>query len=79
MRTFSLKISDSLLRRLETVARARDKSKSQLVREALDSYLDGERPASKGSILDVAGDLIGCVEGPGDLSTNEAYFEDFGK
>ncbi len=24
-------------------------------------------------------DFIGCVEGPGDLSTNKKYFEDFGR
>jgi hypothetical protein len=32
------------------------------------------------SFLDVAGDLIGCLEGlPSDLSTNNSYMDDFGK
>jgi hypothetical protein len=30
------------------------------------------------SMLDRAGDLIGSVEGPPDLSTNETYMEGFG-
>jgi hypothetical protein len=31
------------------------------------------------SFLEVAGDLIGCLDGPGDLSTNPKYFESFGR
>ncbi len=27
------------------------------------------------SALEAAGDLVGCVEGPGDLSTNKKYLE----
>ncbi|UBF30512.1 DUF2281 domain-containing protein (plasmid) [Kovacikia minuta CCNUW1] len=30
------------------------------------------------SVLEAAGDLIGAVEGPGDLSTNPKYMEGFG-
>ncbi len=30
------------------------------------------------SALDVSRDLVGCVEGPGDLSTNPKYMESFG-
>jgi hypothetical protein len=38
-------------------------------------------PARKRSptVMDLAGDLIGCVEGPGDLSTNPQYMEGFGQ
>jgi uncharacterized protein len=31
------------------------------------------------SFLEVAGDLIGCLDGPGDLSTNPEYFAGFGR
>lgn len=31
------------------------------------------------SVLEVAGDLIGAVEGSGDLSTNPKYMEGFGQ
>ncbi|NBO30927.1 MAG: hypothetical protein LVT47_10640 [Cyanobacteria bacterium LVE1205-1] len=30
------------------------------------------------SALDVSRDIVGCVEGPGDLSTNPKYMEGFG-
>ena len=30
------------------------------------------------SVFDAAGDLIGCVEGPRDLSTNQDYLEGYG-
>lgn len=31
------------------------------------------------SVLEAAGDLIGAVEGPGDLSTNPKYMKGFGQ
>lgn len=31
------------------------------------------------SFLEAAGNLIGCLDGPGDLSTNPKYFEGFGR
>ena len=31
------------------------------------------------SALETAGDLVGCVEGPSDLSTNKAYMAGFGQ
>ncbi len=31
------------------------------------------------SFLEAAGGLIGCLDGPGDLSTNPKYFEGFGR
>ncbi len=34
---------------------------------------------AKGSCLELAGDLVGSLEGPGDLSTNKSYFKDFGR
>lgn len=31
------------------------------------------------SFLEAAQKYIGCIEGPADLSTNKAYFKDFGR
>jgi hypothetical protein len=31
------------------------------------------------SFLEAAAELIGCLDGPGDLSTNPKYFEGFGR
>ena len=37
------------------------------------------RIPTPGSALELAGDLVGCVEGPGDLTTNPKYMEDYGR
>jgi len=80
MKTISLKLPERLLRRLESAARERGESKSELVRTALEQMLNGAG-TGKGpvSALDLAGDLVGCGEGPGDLSTNPKYMEGFGR
>jgi Arc/MetJ-type ribon-helix-helix transcriptional regulator len=82
MKTISLKLADELLRELERAARERGQSKSEVVRVALAQFLsNGQRAESTRPIsaLELAGDLVGCAEGPGDLSTNPKYMEGYGK
>jgi hypothetical protein len=79
MKTISLKLTEHLLRTLERAAREQGKSKSQIVRTALQHYLNGDRPIPPGSALEAAKPWIGCVEGPGDLATNPKYMERFGE
>jgi ribbon-helix-helix CopG family protein len=79
MKTVSLKLADALLRKLERAARARGESKSEVIRSALEQYLDGEPTIPPGSALEAARPWIGCVEGPGDLATNPKYLEGFGE
>jgi predicted DNA-binding protein len=76
MKTISLKLPPSLSVRLERAARERGKSKSEVIRAALEQHLKGERPMSA---LELAGDLVGCCEGPADLSTNPQYMEGYGE
>jgi hypothetical protein len=95
--TLTIQLPDELVRRLnEAAARSRIEP-TDIVRDALESFLsdqpagNGARPADAfsetehaitprpGSCLERAGDLVGSVEGPGDLSTNPKYMEDFGK
>jgi len=80
MKTISLKLTENLLRKLDRTARERGQSKSDVVRAALEEYLNGERTKGRPlSALELAGDLVGCAEGPGDLSTNPKYMEGYGK
>jgi metal-responsive CopG/Arc/MetJ family transcriptional regulator len=80
MKTISLKLTEDLLHKLERTARERGQSKSAVVRAALEQFLNGERAKGRPlSALELAGDLVGCVEGPGDLSTNPKYMEGFGE
>jgi hypothetical protein len=48
-----------------------------VIREALERFLN-EAPAHPDSCLALASDLIGCVEGPADLSHNKKLLEGFG-
>ena len=79
MSTVSLKLPDALHRRLAGAAKRTGRSKSALVREALERYLDGVEPASSGSVYELVSDLVGSGEGPRDLSTNARYLRGFGK
>ena len=79
MTTLSLKVPKTLAGRLAETARRRGISRSALVREALLAFLENGRPRKRPSALDLAGDLCGCLKGPGDLSYNKKYMEDFGR
>jgi len=77
----TIRIPQTLGQRLRHRSRIQGQSESELVREALETYLGQspkERPAFE--LAEEAG-LIGCVRRapPKDLSTNRRYFEDFGK
>ncbi len=78
MKTVSLKLAESLDYRLAATAKERGTTKSELLREAIQTYLDEEAPHIPGSCLDLADDVIGCTEGPPDLSVNGKYLEGFG-
>ncbi|MCI0357716.1 MAG: ribbon-helix-helix protein, CopG family [Planctomycetaceae bacterium] len=75
----SLKLPAQLNKKLAVAAKKGRTTKSAVVRKALDAYLNGKKTAKKGSFLELAGDLVGRFEGPGDLSYNPEYMRDFGK
>lgn len=77
MTTISLKLPDALAARLDALARRRRVSRSELVREAVTALVEGSR--AEPSVDDLAGDLVGSLEGPGDLATNERHMRGFGR
>lgn len=79
MEAISLKMPKSLSLRLAQTARKQNRSKSAIVREAVDIYLRSEGAELEESALDQVADLVGIFSGPGDLSTNKAYLEDLGR
>lgn len=79
MKTVSLKLPDDLARTLEDRARSRGTTKSEIVRAALAGYFAQSPPPGKGSFLALARDLVGCLEGPGDLSSNKEYLKGYGR
>lgn len=79
MKTLSLKLPDELARALEDRARSQGTTKSEILREALAGYFARNPLPRNGSFLALAGDLVGCLEGPGDLSHNKEYLKGYGR
>jgi hypothetical protein len=78
MRTISLKLPDDIDARLEARARDLGMTKSEITREALLRYLDGE-PTPGVSCLDLVRDLVRTARGPGDLASNKKYLRGYGR
>ena len=79
MRTITLKLPDHLADRLDQSAADGNTTRSAVVRAALEKSL-GEEKAGTGSCFDLAGDLVGSIQGlPADLATNPAHMEGFGR
>jgi Arc/MetJ-type ribon-helix-helix transcriptional regulator len=79
MKTIALKLPDELLTKIEHAANKRGKTRSAVMREALEDFLADNRNLAGGSCLDLARDLAGCVQAPEDLSTNPTHMDDYGK
>lgn len=77
MTTISLKLPAPLNLRVESEARRRRMTKSQVVRECVEQSLNG--PAKDVSCHDLASDLAGSLSGPKDLATNPKYLKGFGR
>ena len=79
MKTLSLKLPDEVDARISAIAKRRQSNKSEVVRNALDAYLAKETTPQKVSVLEVAGDLVGSLEGPGDLSHHDEHMRGYGE
>lgn len=80
MRTISLKLPDDLLVQLDSEAKARQVTKSSLIRESLRKAFCKQSPGGEISCYDLAGDLAGTVKGlPKDLGDNPKYMNGFGQ
>jgi len=80
MKVLSIKVPEALERKLSAVVRKRGCRKSAVVRQALERFLDNSVEVHRGSFLELAGDLAGCVaDAPADLSSNPRHLAGFGK
>lgn len=80
MKVLSLKVPEQLDRKLSAVVKRRGMRKSVVVREALERYVDESREIRKGSFLDLAGDLVGCVkDAPADLASKPKHRDGYGR
>lgn len=76
MKTISVKLPAPLAAWLTEEARELGRSKSALVRQALEQQ---RNQPGKGTCLHLMEDLCGSVRGPRDLSTNPKHLSGFGK
>jgi predicted transcriptional regulator len=80
----TVRLDDALDQRLKEYTESADVSPSEVIREALEEYLEGHAGKDRqtvtfGEKLRRSG-LIGCIEdAPSDLSTNPKYMEGFGE
>ena len=79
MKMISLKIPEKLAGRLNAMAGKHGKAKSEIVRAALEAYIDSEGEIGDASFLAIASDLSGVVSGPEDLSSNPEHMDGYGK
>jgi predicted transcriptional regulator len=80
MRPVSIKLPKNLEALLDELARARGMSRSAVVREALKAYAAAAAAGpSAGSVIDSAGELVGSLDGPRDLSTAAKHVRGFGE
>lgn len=81
MNTLAVKIPARLEAEILAASAQQHLSKSELVRRALEAYLQQRKMAAPFvSALDRAGDLVGCFAGgPDDLASNPAHLADFGR
>ena len=80
MTTITSKLPEKLAAQLESLARAERRSKSALVREALEDHLKTKRRRGFVSAYDLVSHLCGSIKGgPGDLATNPAHMKGFGE
>ncbi len=79
MKTWTIKVPPELDERVARLAKQKGASRSDVVREALDRYLQ-DPEAVKGSIVERAGKLVGSLHGgPRDLASNPRHLKGFGQ
>lgn len=78
MKPMSLKLSEDLQELIERLAAERHLSRSAVVREAIHMYAIAQTQSGD-SAAALAGDLVGTLRGPSDLSTAAKHLEGFGE
>jgi Arc/MetJ-type ribon-helix-helix transcriptional regulator len=81
MKTLSFKLPESLANWLEGEAKLTRRSRSAIVREALELRRHGRDRGrkTKRTMADELEDLRGSISGPTDLSTNPKHLNGFGQ
>jgi len=77
---FGMKLTPEEKAKIKMLAKRKGVSQKEVIMSLVnEEMVEYEVEPTPGSLLDRAKHLVGSVEGPGDLSTNPKYMEDFGK
>lgn len=79
MDTLTLKVPEIIKKKLNSFAKRKGLSRSEIIRSALLEYFSRDEFDKEGTFLDLSKDLAGSLEGPTDLSTNKKYLDGYGK
>lgn len=80
MHTITFKADEELVEKLDSLADEQHATRSELIRYAIDQYVESEaRIEEAPSAYEACKHVIGCFEGPGDLSTNPEHMEGYGE
>lgn len=79
MGTLTVKLPESLEAKFNSFVRRHKRTKSALVREAIENLLADEMKPQKGSVYDLIKDLPTVGKGTRDLATNPKHMKGYGK
>ncbi len=84
--SFKMRLTPEQKAKIKRLAERKGSTQKEAVLAAVERELAAEADKDTdaiepqpGSVLELAQDLCGSVEGPSDLSTNPKYMEDYGK
>jgi Arc/MetJ-type ribon-helix-helix transcriptional regulator len=76
--TISLNLPDMLARKLDREVKRSGRSKSDIVRAALENTFQ-TKGKKRATFFELTSHLVECGRSPGDLSTNKKHLDDYGK
>jgi predicted transcriptional regulator len=84
MAATTIKLPAKLDRELTALTKERHTTRAKVLREALHAFAEKKPERErikklKGTVAELAGDLVGSVEGPGDLTSNPKYMARYGR
>ncbi len=79
MKTLTFSLDEALYAKVLSLSKRRKTTRSEVVREALNTCLEKGSGSSKESAFELANDLAGTVAGPRDLSANKIHLKGFGR
>lgn len=79
MENVAVKLPDDLYAKVVELSQRRGTAKSDVIRDALETYFTTAAGGSQMSCTDLAGDLVGSVVGPSDLATNRKHLRGYGR